>query len=627
MARLLCFIGEITVDFQSELTKALSDQAAKNGHEIVFCVNFDTNSVNAMHGEIEKQIMYLPNLQSFDGIIICPDTYEIDSMAEELSRHLEKYVTCPVISVRDRNSRFYNILLDDGPAIANMVEHFISVHHFTRICFMTGHMDLEDAHRRLQAYRDVMAQHHLEVTDGMVFYGDYWRTKGEEAVSWFFENNSLPPEAIVCANDYMAISVCNALFARNLRVPDDVCVSGFDDIDEACYHLPPITSIHASVDAISREVIRLFSDVWNGKPRKLDYHLPLEAKYRKSCGCEHDINFAPFQRLYRAKETFLSALHFCPYISLDFEAADTVSELFYSIFLMLSNKSWGSPEDFGTMYFCFCDENERQNNLVEMASHFTEHMVLSAIISKSGVTRITETFPREQMLPPRFMNPKMPSYLFALHCKEYCYGYIVMQNDNFDACKHLVKTMIFSIGNALDRIRIFSENQLVQQLRAQTYVDELTQIPNRRQMEHFIRKLFERLQRSGQSFCIMSIDMDGLKYINDTFGHLEGDSAIITIAQILQNIHPSNGIAARIGGDEYSLLFPSENEKDAKACISALQRQIDDYNLASGKPYQLSVSVGYEYCRRNMELLSCLHSADKKMYEQKKSKTDRHVRQ
>lgn len=620
MARLLCFIGEISLDFQSELTQELSKVAAKNGHEVVFCVNFDTTSVNPMYGIIEKKIIYLPDLKSFDGIVFCHDTYAIHDMEYELSDYVHTHCDVPAISLRVIDDNCYTIMFNDHPAMCKMVEHFIVDHKFTRICFMTGRMELDDAHRRLDAYRDTMAKYGIEITDGMVFYGDYWRDRGDEALDYFLKNNDEMPQAIVCSNDYMALSICNALNNRNLVVGKDICVSGLDDIDEARYHLPPLTTLRGSTQSLSKAVIDTFDDIWNGKEPKKHIYLPLDPVIRNSCGCVAEIDYTSFNNLYQNKEEILAALHFSPYLTLDFDAADSFADLVYSIHLMLVNKSYGSPEDFGTIYFCLCDEKERQDNMVEMASNFTNNMILSAIITRGDVKLCNEVFERKEILPEKYMEEKGQTYIFSLHCKDVCYGYIVLKIKDITKINHLIKALMFSVGNALDRIRMFSENKTIQQLKEQSYVDELTKISNRRFMEHFIHRLYERLQRTGEAFCVMSIDLDGLKYINDNYGHLEGDNAIISIAKILDEIKPQHGMAARTGGDEFMLLFPSGKEKEAERYVERIYYLIRKYNKNSDKPYELSASIGFEFCREGMDLLVCMHEADKKMYAIKSAK-------
>lgn len=620
MARILCFMGEITVDFQSSLMQALSEKAVELGHNIEFFINFNTDRINAMHGEIERKIFCIPDISNYDYIILCLDTFAITGMSEEVANYFAKNAKCPVISVRENDERFYNILYEDKSSMAEMVEHFITVHHFTRIFFMTGLMYLDDSHRRLDGYLSVMKKHGLEVKSSMIFYGDYWRDKGDEAVEYFLSQNDELPQAIVCSNDYMAMAVCDSLQKRGIRVPEDVCISGLDGIEEALFHIPPISTIVASTERICKKVFELIDNFNNGIKCERTNRIPLEVCYRNSCGCQKEIDLSILQRLYIEKEHYYRSLYNCPYISLDFGGADNLPELFNIIGLVMTNRPWGCPENFGTIYVCLCDESERQDNLPEMAGQFTENVILSAAVTKDSIDLPDIVFKREKILPDGFRNDSSVLHVFNLHCKDFCYGYVVWQINDINPFKQLVKPIIFSICDAIDRIRIFSENQTIQDLREQSYLDELTQIPNRRYMEHFIRQLYEHLQSTGESFCIMSIDMDGLKYINDTFGHLEGDEAIKAIADIIYKITPSNGLASRTGGDEYCVLFPSESTLDAEKCIAEMQAQIKEYNRYSKKDYPLSVSVGYEYCRPNMDMLICVHEADKKMYEQKKQK-------
>ena len=95
---------------------------------------------------------------------------------------------------------------------------------------MKGRADLKDARERLDGYMDVMNRYGLPVTEHMLFQGNYWRDRGNQAVEWFLSGPE-KPEAIICANDFMAISVLMALKERNIRVPEDIALAGFDDIE------------------------------------------------------------------------------------------------------------------------------------------------------------------------------------------------------------------------------------------------------------------------------------------------------------------------------------------------------------------------------------------------------------
>ncbi len=622
MKKVYCFIGELNVDFQTEISQYLTTYCLAQDIQIYFFVNFDTSGANASYSSLEKKIITLPDLSDCDGVIIFPDSYAIPGMDQEVSDYVYEKADCPVVSIRVRDDRFYSIIPDDYNAITEMTEHFIFHHGFTRICFMAGRLELECARRRLKAYKDTMEKNGLEVTEGMIFYGDYWREKGDEAADWFISRNEEFPQAVVCANDYMAISVCNAFVKRGYDVPGDIAVSGLDDIEEVKFHIPPITSICASTESISRQTVEIFMNVWEGREQNREVILPLQHKYRNSCGCLKEIDYKYFQKLYNEKELYLSALNFSPYLGLEFENADSVDDLVYALRVKLTNKTFGNPDDYGTLFLCLCDRKTEYDYDVEGKLNFTEKMRLSAVVSCEEIVRPDVVFERREILPEGYRIRNLPMYIMSLHCKEYCYGYIVIQNEDMSRFNHLVKTLVFSLGNSFDRIRMLNENQTV---REQSYVDELTGLPNRRSMERQITKLSDMVQTTGGSFCIMSLDMDGLKYINDNFGHLEGDFAISTTAHILSACKPEGTLVARTGGDEFIALIPSESAETADSYLARVYESLEECNRTSGRSYEFSVSAGYEFCRHGMNVPACIHTADTRMYENKKARKKNRV--
>ena len=610
---LVC-IGDITAAFQASIVNVISAEARRIGAAVMYCVNSSARGVNALFGAIEMHVVDIPDIKRFDGIIIAPDTYGIEGMAEYIIDYFKREANCPVVSVRAFTPGVYNVIGDDYNSQVEMIEHFIHEHHFNRIAYMAGRLDLEDGRQRLQAYLDTMHKYGMEVPEGMIYYGDYWRNRGDDAVNWFITKNEEVPQAVVCANDYMAVSLCDAFVHRGYRVPQDVCISGYDDLEEAQFQIPPLTTMHVPHNEMGKAAIHILKNIWEGKPQEETVCLQLSPRFRNSCGCERNLNIAPFQRLFRDKENLQRAMHHGTYMNLEFEGSDTLAELMFSAYTYIKGQG------LGEMYFCFCDEEERQNNVAEMAGKFTDHMILKAIVTDEGVTMLEERFDRGDVLPEGYHDYSQPLFLTSLHEKDYCFGYVAFRNLDLEKSKYYLKNLVFTLISSMERIRIFEEVKSVSELREQSYVDALTSLPNRRAMEHTMKKLYERLERTGQCFCIVSIDMDGLKYINDTYGHVEGDSALIALGEILSHHSHPYGISARIGGDEFLALFPSEDESEAVAWEQTVQKEIAEYNERSTKPYELSASIGFYYCRKGMNMLACMREADKRMYQEKKTK-------
>lgn len=118
----------------------------------------------------------------------------------------------------------------------------------------------------------------------------------------------------------------------------------------------------------------------------------------------------------------------------------------------------------------------------------------------------------------------------------------------------------------------------------------------------------------------MSLDMDGLKMINDTYGHLEGDNALKALADILKNVSGDNVSAARTGGDEFLLCITARDGDVPRRIQAEIQRMVDEYNETSGKPYLLSVSIGYSDCVTTDGISKCMEKADQNMYASKFAK-------
>ncbi|MBD2464818.1 diguanylate cyclase [Oscillatoria sp. FACHB-1407] len=159
--------------------------------------------------------------------------------------------------------------------------------------------------------------------------------------------------------------------------------------------------------------------------------------------------------------------------------------------------------------------------------------------------------------------------------------------------------------------------------------DELTGLYNRRGFFLLAEQQLKIAQRTQTSCCILFADLDGLKQINDSLGHDVGDRAIVDAAQLLKHTFRDADIVARLGGDEFVVLIPvySDNSKNFHARI---QTSLDCFNQQSAlqsasksdRPYQLSISVGVQFCAPNHEssLDALLVQADKLMYDQKRLK-------
>ena len=106
-----------------------------------------------------------------------------------------------------------------------------------------GFVDHDASNRRIEAFRQEMAAHGLPVPESAICHGNMWSNCGEIAYEAFFTDPENRPEAVVCANDYMAVGLMRELHSHGIRVPEDVIVTGFDNVSRLGVEEPSLTTI------------------------------------------------------------------------------------------------------------------------------------------------------------------------------------------------------------------------------------------------------------------------------------------------------------------------------------------------------------------------------------------------
>ena len=172
-------------------------------------------------------------------------------------------------------------------------------------------------------------------------------------------------------------------------------------------------------------------------------------------------------------------------------------------------------------------------------------------------------------------------------------------------------------------LRYAMERQHIQlELLNLSLVDELTGLNNRRGFlalgEHYVKLA----NRSGMPFMVAFVDLDGMKKINDTFGHQEGNRALVEAANVLRDSCRRSDILCRFGGDEFAILIADVNTKCGDVVLRRIQQKLRFCNATAGRRYALSLSVGIVAANvtEPADLEQLLHEADSVMYTQKQKK-------
>jgi phosphoserine phosphatase RsbU/P len=255
-----------------------------------------------------NHVYALASPATVDALVILGGTLVNHVGPEALARYFNRCRPMPMCSVAMPLDGMGSVLIDNKVGMRSAIDHLINVHNHRRIAFVRGPLANAEAELRFQIYRDVLTHHGLPLDERMVAVGNFQSESGRVAVVHLLDEQHLRVEdidAIVVSNDNMAFGVLQELAARKIRVPSDVAVTGFDDVEEARYTSPGLTTVRQPLEEQGREAVRMVIAALQCQtapgallltPSNGQRTMPTELIVRGSCGCstavEHQSSFA-----------------------------------------------------------------------------------------------------------------------------------------------------------------------------------------------------------------------------------------------------------------------------------------------------------------------------------------------
>ena len=258
----------------------------------------EANNVNLVHfigGRLKPQVAADPSKPSFglydlakpeqlDGLILTSDVaYGISP--PDLQTFENLYRNIPIVTQSVDISGATMFVPDNAEGMRAVVRHLIEEHSYKRIGFICGIKGQVDAEQRFAAYKAELKAHDLRYDDDLVVDGDYLRESGREAVRILLDERKLRFQALVAANDRMAFGALEALKQRGLRVPEDVAVTGFDDLREAQVTGVPLTTVRQSFFTAGRNALETLLKRIRGETVPPAVVTSTQLLVRWSCGC------------------------------------------------------------------------------------------------------------------------------------------------------------------------------------------------------------------------------------------------------------------------------------------------------------------------------------------------------
>lgn len=575
------------------------------------------------------------NSQNIDVLLLASGTLINFISVKQYVEQISSLNPVPLVSIGIELPEIPSVVTHTDDALEESIEHLITVHNRKR--FMLFHADNrnEESVRREAVFRKVLKKHNIKFDEEKSFNGNYDHAYAYTVLkNYIKKKEQLDFDGIFCCNDNMALGCIAALVEKGFSVPDDVSIVGFDNTGFASSSEINLTTIDQQIGKQARTAAEIAVKIFAKQDVLLLTKIDGTIVYRHSCGCCQrgsknkseprnqnlikDIQDRSGYQFYLMHYFFQEAQEPVP-----LEKLDSRLEYSFNLFdikqaqIVLYNK----PVYYG---------QGKQFSIPEKASYFL------SFTPKSGVKKFNLSFnPNDYMLP--IEGEKIlgtTQMIFPLPSEYNLYGYMIFTFGRYDKIFYqtihemLAKEIIaaIKISKTEEESRNLKNKNLTlseysQRLQKLSRTDEMTGIYNRRGFYEAAQELIDDSVAHGKKGLVIYGDMDGLKRINDTFGHDAGDRAIRQEAQILTEVFSIGDVVGRLGGDEFAIVTAGLTKKDFESIKKNIRKKCDAFNEAATESFILSMSVGEaEFGKKNSNLKTLLEKADKILYKEKQAK-------
>lgn len=282
------FTCHLDNDYALEICKGAEYAARElDVNLIVFPGMFLNASFNDPENELYdyqyNSIYYYAHPENLDALIVSVGSIAPFLSERDIHNFFSYFDGIPILTLENQVDGYPYLQTDSTAGLKDAIEHLIHEHNRKHICFVSGRMDNDEAVKRLDIYKQILSEHDMEITEDMIVYGDF-SEYCRPIVSDLLDNNP-NVDAIVFANDQMAIGGYAELKSRGIRIGADISVIGFDDSPVAVTMNPPLTTVNVNASELGyqaiHEAVQLYKTGEIGTS-VLDSHFIK----RQSCNCD-----------------------------------------------------------------------------------------------------------------------------------------------------------------------------------------------------------------------------------------------------------------------------------------------------------------------------------------------------
>lgn len=593
----------------------------------VFCTSANLQYFNQQYIDGETNIYNLINFEMFDGIIVETLTLSkaYTDILSGIFKNIEEHAKGPVVNLSYEYGGCKTVTSQNDEVLRSLCRHMVEFHGYRKIFILTGPKGDVEAEHRLKVISDELEKDDIKIGPSDIQYGDFWFSSGEELADRIASGEVEQPDAVICASNHMGIGLINRLVKHRYRVPENIAVIAFDTVELAALNDISLTSYDANsigtaanaVDYI-RSIIEPDCDI-----QPYTYDSELYFSPGKSCGCKSEnrnIIKLLGPAIYRTErnyddENLVDNIDIGYLLEGDCYDRLCAPKNIEDCLQNISGTAY-NVLPFEKFYLCLRDHWEDFNEDITSGFPSQMKMVIKRderkgeffCSNKDGVL-----FDTKEMIPG-LMDAREEAevfYFLPIHFNDTCFGYSVLERKQDSKLLDIVyRNWIRFVCSSLEMIRI-REVYFHMSIK-----DAMTGLTNKRGMYEALEGMVLHI-KPEESLYVAVIDMDGLKYINDHFGHIEGDECLKRLAHVISLATQKNEINVRAGGDEFYIIGVGEyTEAVLENKIAEFEKLIHENEDFDGKEYKLSASIGNTLWNQGTEfdIDEMIKVADQKMY-------------
>ncbi len=277
-------IGMLEEGCQTKIWNCIADFAEELDVNIIFVVG---KALSSPYGfDSQHHIIYnMADRRNMDGLVIMSGTLGNFITDGELKKFCDRFRPLPMACIALSVEGVPSVLVDNKSGLHEAFDHLIKDHGYKRIAYIKGPEGHQEADVRFESYKEALKKYHIPFDPALVTPGNFVYNKGYNAIKILLDERKVKFDAVVAANDDMALGAFKCLQERGIKVPRDVGLIGFDDINIARNLNPPLTTVRQPLYEQARKALEIVLAMINGKKTPEQIYLPTKLVIRQSCGC------------------------------------------------------------------------------------------------------------------------------------------------------------------------------------------------------------------------------------------------------------------------------------------------------------------------------------------------------